>query len=200
MTNVVFDFGGVLIDWSPDRVYRPYFGSDEAMQRFYDETQILILNREMDRGMPYDQALALLAQKHPRYAEAARLWKTRWHKMIGGEIKGSVELLYRLKNAGYRLFGLTNWAAETFPFAYYSYEFFQEFEDIIVSGREGVIKPEPAIFELCLERNRIKAHESVFIDDNRENVDAAVALGFRGIHFQNPVQLEAALRQLQLRI
>lgn len=193
MKNLVFDFGGVLIDWSPDRVYRPYFGSEEAMLRFYDETEILLHNREMDRGWPYDQALAQLSIRYPHYAEPLRMWKTHWHKMIGGQIQGTVDLLWELKRAGYRLFGLTNWAAETFPFVYYSYEIFQIFEDIVVSGREGVIKPELAIYQLCLERNKLAARDSVFIDDNRDNVLAAESLGFYGIHFQNPDQLRAVL-------
>lgn len=198
MKNIVFDFGGVLIDWSPDRVYRPYFGGEEAMQRFYRETKILWHNREMDRGWPYDRAIVELTAQFPHYAIPLRMWKTHWAKMIGGEIKGSVELLGELKKAGFRLFGLTNWAAETFPFVYYTYEFFQVFEDIIVSGREGVIKPEPGIYQLCLERNRLVARESIFIDDNLDNVLAAQALGFHGIRFETPQQLRTALSEIKI--
>ena len=198
MKHLVFDFGGVLIDWSPDRVYRPYFGSDEAMARFYHETEILLHNREIDRGWPYDQAIALLTTRYPHYAEPLHMWKTHWHKMIGGEIKGTVDLLRELKQAGYRLFGLTNWAAETFPFAYYSFEIFRVFENIVVSGREGVIKPEPAIYHLCLQRNQIEARDSIFIDDNLDNVVAARSLGFHAIQFENPKQLRAVLAELSI--
>lgn len=196
MKNIIFDFGGVLIDWNPDRVYRPYFGCDDDLARFYQETKILFHNCEMDRGWPYDQALAMLSTRFPHYAEPLKMWKTQWHKMIGGPIQGTVDLLWELKRAGYRLFGLTNWAAETFPFVYYTYDFFQIFEDIVVSGREGVIKPEPEIFQLCLQRNQIAASDSVFVDDNIDNIGAARSLGIHSIQFENPEQLRAAFLKI----
>lgn len=140
--NIIFDFGGVLLEWHPDRVYRPYFNDEILLQKFYAETQIMLHNRELDRGQPFDKILKALILKFPQYSQPLMLWKNAWHKMLGGRIEGTVEMLYALQKADYRLFGLTNWAAETFPFVFYSHEFFQIFEDIVVSGRVGLIKPE----------------------------------------------------------
>lgn len=194
--QIIFDFGGVLLDWHPDRVYRPYFRDDAAMQRFYEETQILWHNRELDRGMPFDKVLKTLTQEFPQYSTPLQLWKTSWHKMLGGPIEGSIRVLYALKRKGYRLFGLTNWAAETFPYVYYTYEFFHVFEDIVVSGREGLIKPEPEIFHLCLERNQILAADSIFIDDNADNVRVSRELGMQAIHFRDAEALKAELEAM----
>ncbi len=200
VSNIIFDFGGVLLDWHPDRVYRPYFSDEVALQKFYTETQIMHHNRELDRGQPFDTILKQLAQQYPHYSEPLKLWKNSWHKMLGGQIEGTVRILEELKASNYRLFGLTNWAAETFPYVFYSHEFFQHFEDIVVSGRVGMIKPEPEIFNLCLTRNHIQAEQSVFIDDNAENVQIAKHLGMKAIHFRDPQQLRKELLDLAIRL
>ncbi len=193
---VIFDFGGVLLDWNPERVYRPHFRDERAMQRFFDETKILLHNRELDRGKPFDHVLRELTERHPQHREALWLWKNAWARMLGGPIEGSITLLRELHSDGVPLYGLTNWAAETFPFVFYTYDFFLLFQDIVVSGRENLIKPEPEIFHLCLNRNGLAAQDTLFIDDNAENVAVARHLGMQAIHFQSPEHLRAELKQL----
>jgi 2-haloacid dehalogenase len=196
--HIIFDFGAVLIDWNPDQVYLPYFKDSEAMNKFYQETEIHILNKEFDRGVPHDHGLKPLAEQFPHYHEPIHLWKTAWHKMIIGPIDGSIAILRALHTQGYPLYGLTNWAAETFPYVYYNYDFFQCFQDIVVSGREKVIKPDTQIYEILLRRNNLNPKQCVFIDDNADNVAAAEALGMKGICFLHPEQLSQALKTLDI--
>lgn len=195
--HIIFDFGGVLIDWNPDYFYYQYFNYDQAqMQAFYDKTGIKDINVEMDRGLPFDVALKELAGKHPDYKAAIYCWKEQWHKMIGNEITGSLDILKALKQQGYGLYGLTNWSAETFPYVYYSYDFFRLFDDIVVSGREHMKKPDAEIYQLCLSRNHLNAQECVFIDDSIKNVEASQALGIQSVLFKNPKQLKHELEAL----
>ncbi len=188
--HIIFDFGGVLIDWHPDRVYLPYFNNNmDAMKKFYAETNIRILNLEFDRGLPFDHGLKQLAAEFPDYHEPIHLWKTHWHKMIGGTIDGSIKILHALHQQNYLLYGLTNWSAETFPYVYYHYDFFKCFKDIVVSGREKAIKPESKIYEILLQRNNLEAEHCILIDDSIDNISAAKSLGIHGICFSNPLQL-----------
>jgi 2-haloacid dehalogenase len=197
MKNIIFDFGGVLLEWSADNFYLPYFNYDQnKMQRFYAETEIQTINKQIDKGLPFDIALKELASNFPEYAEPIFLWKNAWNKMIGQKIEGSIKILHQLHEQGYQLYGLTNWSAETFPFVYYTYPFFHLFKDIVVSGREKMIKPDAEIYQLCLERNALNAEESVFIDDNLENVIAFQQFGGKGIHFKNAEQLHSDLLKL----
>lgn len=196
--NIIFDFGAVLIDWNPDRVYLPYFKSHEKMQAFYQETEIHSVNKELDRGMPFDVALKHLSMTFPHHHEAIKLWKTNWHKMISGPIDESISLLKKLNNNNYPLYGLTNWSAETFPFVYYTYDFFHYFEDIVVSGREKTIKPEEKIYQICLNRNNLYSQDCIFIDDNAQNVETAEKLGMKGIVYLNSQQLSSELLALEI--
>ncbi len=199
--NIIFDFGGVLLEWSADYFYLPYFdNNEEDMNKFYAETGIKILNQEIDRGLPFDVALKKLAIQFPHYKDAIMLWKNAWNKMIGNKIEGSINILNTLSKNGYHLYGLTNWSAETFPYVYYTYDFFHLFEDIVVSGREKIIKPSPEIYKLCLGRNNLEAKESVFIDDNLDNVIAANQLGIQGIAFSNANQLKQDLLNLGIQL
>ncbi|HLX54696.1 MAG TPA: HAD family phosphatase, partial [Aquella sp.] len=195
MQNIIFDFGGVLLEWNPHNVYLPYFNHDEkAMNAFFEETKIKILNLEFDRGIPFDNILNNLAKQFPHYKEPILLWKKSWHKMLGNKIEGSIKILQSLHNNGYNLYGLTNWSAETFPYAYYTHDFFQLFKDIVVSGREKMIKPDPGIYQLCLSRNNLNPEQSIFIDDSLENVIAAKKIGIHAIQFINAEQLSKELK------
>lgn len=197
MKNIIFDFGGVLIEWSSDNFYLGYFNNDtDRMQRFYEETQIQEINKQIDKGLPFDTALNKLAVKFPHHQDAIEMWKKSWHKMLGNKIEGSIQILRQLHAKGYRVIGLTNWSSETFPYVYYTHDFFHLFEDIVVSGREKMIKPDLDIYQLCLSRNNLVAEESVFIDDNLENIIAAQKLGIKGIHFKSPDQLTSELAEL----
>ena len=198
--HIIFDFGAVLIDWNSDIVYAFYFKDTQAMQRFYRETNIHTLNKEFDRGLPFDIGLKQLAMQFPHYHEPIKLWKTAWQKMIVGIIEGSVDILHTLHAKGYPLYGLTNWSAETFPYVYYKYDFFQCFKDIVVSGRENTIKPEAAIFEIILKRNNLDPRQCIFIDDVAANVTAAETLGMKGIRFESPEKLLQELRAIDITI
>jgi len=201
MQNIVFDFGGVLLEWSANNFYLPYFGNDEnAMNAFYKETEIQVINKEFDRGVPFDKILNNLSTKFPHYAEPILLWKKAWHKMLGRKIEGSIQILQTLHNNGYNLYGLTNWSAETFPYVYYTHDFFHLFKDIVVSGRENLIKPDPSIYQLCLSRNKLNPGQSVFIDDVLENVMAAREAGMHGVQFINARQLHKELVALGIKL
>jgi 2-haloacid dehalogenase len=191
--SIIFDFGGVLIDWDPSRVYRQYFATEQEISRFYQETGIYELNKEMDRGLPFAEALADLAEKFPHHAEPIWYWRDRWIQMIAGPISASVMILESMHRQGYDLYGLTNWSHETFPLVYEQYAFFQLFKDIVVSGREKLIKPEPAIFQLLLNRNQLEAKNCLFIDDNQANVEAAIALNIDAIQFISAAELQQQL-------
>lgn len=196
--NVIFDFGGVLIDWNPDRVYEAHFGDKEKVNHFYIETKIKDLNVELDRGLAFQKGLEDLAKTFPHHEEPIRFWRERWPHMVRGPIDETVSLLRRLHQKNTPLYGLTNWSMETFPLVYEQYDFFKLFTDIVISGKEGLIKPDPRIYELLLSRNQLVANECVFIDDNPHNVNAAEALNIKGIHFVSPQALEEELKQLGL--
>ncbi|MCP3680762.1 MAG: HAD family phosphatase [Gammaproteobacteria bacterium] len=200
ITAIIFDFGNVLVAWSPDNVYRDYFGNEEKMLRFYKETGIHQANLEMDRGRPFVQILNELATQFPHYHEAIWLWQQRWPDMLAGPIAGSVEILTQLHQQGYPLYGLTNWSLETIPYALDRYPFFDYFRDIIISAKEGYIKPERRIYDILLQRNDLQAQQCLFIDDNRDNVAAAEKLGMSAIHFREPQQLRAALQSLNIKL
>lgn len=193
--NIVFDFGGVLVDWNPRHLYKNHFQDTETMEYFLKNICTEEWNIEQDRGRSLSEATAELQKKFPEHSESIALFYGEWETMLKDEIPGTVALLHKLKQK-YRLFGLTNWSAETIDIAYRRFSFFKEFEGIVVSGTEKLIKPDKRIYQLLLDRYSIKAEESLFIDDNSNNVNAARELGFEAIHFQNPEQLETALAKI----
>ena len=192
--KIIFDFGGVLLSWDPHSMYHSYFNCPQKTKDFFEETALLQLNREFDRGYPLQLGLEELAQKFPHYREAILLWQQQWPKSIVGEVAGSVEVLTKLYQDGHELFGLTNWSAETFPYALKNYPFFSYFKDIVVSGEVKLIKPDPEIYRLLLNRNQLTASDCIFIDDIKENVLAAAELGIHAIQFTSA---ELLVEQLQ---
>ena len=198
LKNIIFDLGNVVLEWDANRVYNKYFATPELKEEFFTTTQIKELNVEFDRGLPFAEGLSALAQQHPQYAEAIWLWKHSWVEMLGNEISGTLALIAQLQEKGYKLYALTNWAHETFIYAETNFTWLNNFIDIVVSGRENVVKPDPRIFQLLLNRNNLKAEESVFIDDSLANVNAARELGFTAIHFHSPQQLHKEFEQLRL--
>jgi len=191
---VIFDLGGVLIDWDPRHLYRSLFDGDEAaMERFLAEVTTPAWNLEQDGGRPWSDALELLIAEHPDRRDLIVAYRERWTEMLGGPIEGTVEVLADLRRAGVRLAALTNWSAETFPVARERYPFLAWFETIVVSGEEGIVKPDPRIFALILERTGFRADATVFIDDSAANVAAAAALGFATIRFRDPPALRREL-------
>ena len=183
--NIVFDFGGVLIDWNPRYLYRTYFNDDREMEYFLSHVCTGEWNAEPDRGRTFDEGVRLLEERFPQYSEAIRLYRDGWESMLHGEFPGTVALLMKLKKLGYGIYGLTNWSAETFPIARSKYPVLHRFDGIVVSGQEKLIKPDPRIFGILLERYGLNAGECIFIDDSPANIETAARLGFNTVLFDN---------------
>jgi 2-haloacid dehalogenase len=196
---VVFDLGGVLIDWNPRHLYRKLFDGDEgAMEHFLATVCTSDWNEEQDAGRTFAEACASLKSVHPAHAELIDAWIERQSEMFSGPITDTVEILAELRAGGVPLYALTNWSAETFPIALKRFEFLSWFRGTLVSGDVKMIKPDPRIFEHFLERFAIDPTRAVYIDDRQNNVDAAVALGMHGVVFTNPPQLRMELVRLGL--
>ncbi len=194
---VVFDLGGVLIDWNPRYLYRKLFDGDEAaMERFLGEVCTSDWNLQQDAGRPFAEACALLGERHPEHKNLIKAYHTRWFEMLAGPIEGTVEILRDLKARGTPLYALTNWSAETFPYALEQYDFLHWFRGIVVSGAEKLVKPDPRIYRLLLERYGIDPADAVYIDDNPGNAAVATDLGLHGIHFTTPDALRAELARI----
>lgn len=183
--NIIFDFGGVLLDWNPRYLYKSYFNNDEEMENFLADICNGEWNIKQDAGRPFAEAVKELQAKFPEYAEAIQMYDDDWEKMLKCELPESIDLLKELKSMGYGIYGLTNWSAEKIGYAFANYSFFSLFDGIVVSGVEKVVKPDRKIYEILLERYSLKPGECVFIDDNQDNVDMAKVLGINAIRFDN---------------
>ena len=196
MKNIVFDFGGVLVDRNPHHLYDKYFGSREKAEWFLNNICLYSWNLQMDGGKPFAEGVAELQAEHPEWSEAIAIYHTRWIEMMNGEIEGMVSVVKRLKAAGYGVYGLTNWSAETFPMVRDTYPVFQEFDGIVVSGEEHLLKPDAAIYKCLLERYALQAEESLFVDDNADNVVGARNVGMKAIQFTSAEELERELKDV----
>ncbi|MBK77734.1 MAG: HAD family hydrolase [Flavobacteriaceae bacterium] len=187
--NIIFDLGGVLIDWNPEYVYLDVFkGNKKKMNWFFKTICTEEWNLNQDAGYPLEKATNDLIKLHPNYKSYIEMYYGRWEDMLGGEIKKSVWILKKLI-LKFKVYALTNWSAETFPVALNRFKFLESFNDIIVSGKEKLIKPDPKIFELAIIRFKIKPSETLFIDDNLNNIISANNMNFITHHFKNPEQL-----------
>ena len=194
---IIFDFGNVLIKWEPHRVFNKYFANDiAAIDRFLTEINFHDWNLAQDKGYPFAQAVADLSARFPQYAHLIHAYDEEWEESITGLIPGTIDILYKLKAAGYRLFGLTNWSAEKFSLVRPKYAFFELFEDILVSGEIKLIKPDPAIFSLLLQKIQHQAEECLLIDDSFQNIKMAQKMGFAVHHFSSPARLEIKLQKM----
>ncbi|MGC1550204.1 MAG: HAD family phosphatase [Rhodanobacter sp.] len=191
--TVVFDLGGVLVDWNPRHLYRKLFNDSLAMERFLDEVCTNAWNEQQDAGRPWSEATASLIALHPTQAALIDAYWLRWEEMLSGAIQASVDILAELKARGVRLYALTNWSHETFPLARKRFAFLQWFEGIVVSGEERLIKPDPQIFQRTLQRFAIEPSRALYIDDSRRNVDAAIAQGMHGWWFRDADGLRTQL-------
>jgi 2-haloacid dehalogenase len=197
--TVVFDLGGVLIDWDPRHLYRKLFAGDEAaMEHFLATVCTHEWNRGQDAGRTFADGARRLKTEHPDKAELIDAYCARFDEMMPGPIAGSVEILTELKALGSSLDCLTNFSAETYPPTFERFEFLRWFRGVLVSGEVGVIKPDPRIFELLLKRFAIDPQRAVYIDDVAVNVDAARPFGIHAIHFTTPTTLRAELAKLGL--
>ncbi|HEX9387235.1 MAG TPA: HAD family phosphatase [Anaerolineales bacterium] len=196
---IIFDFGNVLLEWNPRNVYQRYFPDDpEGMERFFKEVNFADWNLQQDKGRPFAEGVAILSQQFPHHSHLIQAYHDHWVESVSGSIAGTVRILKQLKQAGYSLYGLSNWSAETFPYARKKYDFFDLLDDIVISGEVGHIKPDPEIFQIMLEKVGRPAQECLFIDDSLTNIKQAQKMGFATIHFQSPEQLETKLRELKI--
>ncbi len=195
--NIIFDFGGVVMDWDPRYFFKDHFNDDEKMEHFLKNIVTDEWNSEQDRGRSLAEGTEIQVAKHPEWEKEIRAYYDNWTTMLKSDIPHNVDVLRKLEHSKYELFGLTNWSAETFPYALENYDFFKLFEDkIVVSGTEKLIKPDPTIWNVLLDRYQIKAEESVFIDDNFNNIKTAESLGFICVHIKKDTNLERELRDL----
>ncbi|MCB0420858.1 MAG: HAD family phosphatase [Bdellovibrionales bacterium] len=195
LDSIVFDLGNVLISWDPRNLYKKIFKESEEMEYFLTHVCSQSWNHTLDGGRDWNLAIADKVKEFPKYESEIRAYKDRWPEMLDGEIVEVVRVLRKLSAVeSIQLFAITNWAHETWPIAQDKFSFLKLFKDIVVSGIEGVCKPEPQIFELLLERNQLQAHQCVFIDDSFPNVIRARELGFHSHHFLDPDSLKIWLK------
>ena len=184
---VVFDLGGVLIDWDPRHLYRKVFDDEKVMEEFLGNICTPDWNEQQDAGRPVAVATKERISKFPEYRTEIEAFYGRWEEMLGGPVKSTLDLLHEVKKEGkWGLYALTNWSAETFPIARARYSFLDLFEDIIVSGEVKCKKPDPKIYQILVERTGVDPENSLFIDDSERNIMAARNLGFQTIHFDSP--------------
>ena len=193
-TTIVFDLGGVLIDWNPRYVYRQLLESEAEVNQFLQEVATMDWNIQQDRGRTLAEGTRLLIERHPNHTQLIQAYYGRWTEMLGGPIAETVEILDELRQSGkYRLLALTNWSAETFPIAQKRYNFLGWFEGTVVSGVEQCIKPELQIYQILFERYKLNPADCLFIDDNEKNVAGSISAGMPALHFENPAQLRQEL-------
>ena len=197
--TVIFDLGGVLLDWNPRHLYRTLFAGDEAaMEQFLATVCNSEWNRQQDAGRLVAEGCALLKTAHPDKADLIDAYYARHLDMIPNAIEGTVAILAELRERGTKLYFLSNYSAETYKLALTRFEFLSWFADGIVSGEHGVIKPDPAIYKLAIERFAIDPARAIFIDDMAINAAAARPFGIHGIHFTSPDALRQELVELGL--
>ena len=194
--NIVFDIGNVLLHWDPRALYRTIFADEDEVEWFLANVCTPEWNLEQDRGRSFADAIAEAVARHPAHAEAIAAYDTRWHETLTHAIDGSVSILEELKDRGTPLYAITNWHQTKFRETRERYPFLGHFRDIVVSGDERVLKPDPVIFHLLLDRNGLAASDCLFIDDNVHNVEGARAVGMQAHHFTTPELLRAELVRL----
>lgn len=198
-STIIFDLGGVLVDWNPEYLYTKIIPDTERRRYFFDNICTHDWNIEQDAGRPLATATEHLVAQWPDWEPEIRAYYDRWTEMLGGPIHDTVELLRDLRNQNNtRLLALTNWSAETFPIALERYEFLHWFEGIVVSGTEQTRKPFADIYQILLDRYTVNPAHAVFIDDSLKNVQGAEAVGIHGIHFQSAAALRERLKELKI--
>lgn len=197
--TVVFDLGGVLIDWDPRHLYRKMFDGDEAaMERFLATVCTPEWNARQDAGRSWTEAVAALVREFPDERDRIVAFHARWPETLGESIAGTVDILGELHARAVPLYALSNWSAETFPVARARFPFLDLFDGIVISGEEGVAKPDPRLYRVLFDRYRVDPRAAVFIDDVERNVEVAAGMGMVGLRFTGPAPLRADLEALGL--
>lgn len=197
---VVFDFGGVVVEWNMRALFVEFFDDDSEMDAFLAEVLTPAENLRCDLGTPLATVVGELVERHPQHRMPLEAWRDRWIETIPGEIDGTAELIADLRSLGLRLLGLSNFSAETFPWCRARYDVFEQFDDIVLSGEVGVAKPDPAIYRLVCERSGIEPADAVFLDDAPTNVAGAHAVGMSAFLFTTADQARADLRSVGIAV
>ena len=193
--TIIFDLGGVLVDWNPAYVFDKLITDEVKRKQFFDQICTSAWNEEQDAGRSLKEATQLLVDQYPEWQEYIEAYYGRWEEMLGGPIEETVEIFRELKESGrYTFYALTNWSAELFPIALKKYDFLHWFDGRLVSGEEKTRKPFPEFYQLLLERFSITKERAIFIDDNKRNAEAAEALGIPAIRFESAAQLREELK------
>ena len=199
INTIIFDLGNVLIDWNPKYVFDNLFDDEERKKYFFENICTMEWNEAQDAGRSIKEATEELIAKYPDWKEYIEAYYNQWKEMLGGPIHDTVEIFKELKQSGkYKLYALTNWSAELFPYALEAYEFLHWFDGRVVSGEEKIRKPDPDFYHVLLTRFHVKPEEALFIDDNFRNILAAEKIGIRTIHFVSPQQLKEELSELNV--
>tara|TARA_B100001057_G_scaffold90549_1_gene86806 strand:+ start:299 stop:919 length:621 start_codon:yes stop_codon:yes gene_type:complete len=198
--NIIFDLGGVLIDWNPDYVFKKLIKNKPDREYFYKNVCTFEWNENQDMGYPLKKATRERIKLFPEYEKLILAYYGRWEEMLGGEISGTVKILKDIYHKEeFKLLALTNWSSETFPVALKKFKFLRLFSGIVVSGEEKTRKPFDKIYQLTISRYNLNCSETVFIDDNQRNINAAINFGIKkSILFKNPENLEADLSKLKI--
>jgi 2-haloacid dehalogenase len=192
--TVVFDVGNVLVRWDPRVLYRELIPDEAKLDWFMQNVCTAAWNIEQDRGRSWEDAVALLVAAHPEWEAEIKAYDERWHETIPGVVEDSVAVLRELKARGDKVYAITNFSREKWAECLIRFPFLQSFDGVVVSAHERLIKPDPAIYHVLLERYGLSANDCVFIDDSARNIESARAVGMQGVHFVEPIDLRAQLR------
>ncbi len=192
MKNVIFDFGNVLVKWEPEKIYTEHFGDEAKAWWFLRHVVDLDWRQRIDAGESQELCIRQLQAQHPDYSEAIEVYRSHWREMLTGEMPGMREVVLELKQKT-DVYGLTNWSMETFPEARERFGILQLIDHYVVSGAEHLVKPDPRLFQVLLDRYSLQAKDCIFIDDNPANVEAACRMGMEGIVFEGAEKLRKQL-------
>ncbi len=193
MKNIIFDFGNVLVEWHPERIFAEHFGDEAKAWWFMRHVADNDWRLRIDSGESYNTCVAELQARYPDYKEAIELYHSKWLEMLTGEMPGMRQLIEDLKEKGYEIYGLTNWSMETFPTAREHFSILQMIDRYVVSGEEGYVKPDPRLFHILLDRYNLQANDCIFVDDNPDNIAGANNIGLHGILFTDADTLRKQL-------
>ena len=182
----LFDLGNVFFDWNPERILKPIFNDDERMNFFFNNISFPLLDTRCDAGITIEVAVNDAIKKFPEFEKEIKLYYPNHGNMVGGFFQKTVDVFYKIKELNYPCFVLSNWSAETYEGMEETYPFLKDFDGKIISGRDFLIKPDPAIYELAISRFNLIQEETLFIDDRLDNIEAAQKLNFQIIHLTNP--------------
>lgn len=193
MENIIFDFGNVLVRWEPEKIYAEHFGDEAKAWWFLRHVADNDWRLRIDAGESQDACIAEQQARYPEYRQALALYRDRWRDMLTGEMPGMRDIIVELRKKGHEIYGLTNWSMETFPQAREHFPILQMIDRYVVSGAEHLVKPDPRLFQVLLDRYGLHAEECTFVDDNPVNVEAARRMGMRGIQFVGAEKLRKEL-------